>query len=69
MSFCCVISFYHFKSYRISGFAYLLELLMGFAILGVSFAFQHLSSKKMENKSVPLLMFYMVKNDLDKEDK
>ena len=41
--FCCLISFYFFRSYRFSGFRYLLGLPMGFTILGISFVFEHLS--------------------------
>jgi hypothetical protein len=43
VSFCSVISIYFFRSYRFSGFGYLLGLPIGFAVLGVSFVFEQLS--------------------------
>jgi hypothetical protein len=43
VSFCSVISIYFFRSYRFSGFGYLLGLSIGFAVLGISFVFEQLS--------------------------
>jgi hypothetical protein len=43
VSFCSIISIYFFRSYRFSGFGYLLGLPIGFAVLGVSFVFEQLS--------------------------
>ena len=43
VSFCSVISIYFFRSYRFSGFGYLLGLPIGFAVLGISFVFDQLS--------------------------
>src|SRR5215831_11087825 len=41
--FCSIISIYFFRSYRFSGFGYLLGLPIGFAVLGISFVFDQLS--------------------------
>lgn len=43
VSLCCIIAFYFFRSYKFSGFRYLLGIPIGFAILGTSFVFEHLS--------------------------
>jgi len=43
ISLCCIIAFYFFRSYKFSGFRYLLGIPIGFAILGASFVFEHLS--------------------------
>ena len=43
VALCSVIAFYFFRSYKFSGFRYLLGFPMGFAILGTSFVFEHLS--------------------------
>jgi hypothetical protein len=43
VSFCSVISIYFFRSYRFSGFGYLLGLPIGFEVLGASFVFEQLS--------------------------
>ncbi len=40
---CSVITVYFYRSYRFSGFGYLLGLPTGFAILAVSFVFEHLN--------------------------
>ena len=40
---CSIISVYFFKTYRFSGFGYLLGLPTGFTLLGISFIFEHLS--------------------------
>lgn len=41
--FCSIISIYFFRSYRLSGFGYVLGLPIGFAVLGISFVFDRLS--------------------------
>lgn len=43
VSLCCIIAFYFFRSYKFSGLKYLLGIPIGFAILGTSFVFEHLS--------------------------
>src|SRR5438105_9824722 len=43
ISLSLVISWHFFKSYRFSGFGYLLGLPVGFVLLAISFASQHLS--------------------------
>jgi hypothetical protein len=40
---CSIISVYFFKTYRFSGFRYLLGLPAGFTLLSISFVFEHLS--------------------------
>jgi hypothetical protein len=40
---CSIISFYFFRSYRFCGVGYLLGLPMGFALLGISFVFEHIT--------------------------
>src|SRR5438067_373163 len=40
---CSIISLYFFKTYRFSGFGYLLGLPTGFTLLSISFVFEHLS--------------------------
>src|SRR5215472_11884681 len=40
---CSVISFYFYRTYRFSGYRYLLGLPTGFVILAISFVFGHLS--------------------------
>lgn len=40
---CSIISVYFFKTYRFSGFRYLLGLPTGFTLLSISFVFEHLS--------------------------
>jgi hypothetical protein len=43
ISFSFVISWYFFRSYRLSGFGYLLGLPVGFVVIAISFIFEHLS--------------------------
>src|SRR5215471_4044974 len=43
VAFCSVISIYFLRSYRFSGFGYLLGLPIGFTVLGISFVFEQLS--------------------------
>ncbi|HXP49868.1 MAG TPA: hypothetical protein VN922_07945, partial [Bacteroidia bacterium] len=43
VALCSVISIYFLRSYRFSGFGYLLGLPIGFAVLGISFVFEQLS--------------------------
>jgi hypothetical protein len=40
---CSIIATYFYRSYRFSGFGYLLGLPTGFAILAASFVFEHLN--------------------------
>jgi len=56
---CSVIAFYFFRSYKFSGFRYLLGLPMGFAILGSSFACEHLSLIYYTNNPLYHLFFWM----------
>lgn len=56
---CSVIAFYFFRSYKFSGFRYLLGLPMGFAILGVSFVCEHLSLIYYPNYLLYHLFFWM----------
>src|SRR5438132_10728007 len=50
---CSVIAMYFYRSYRFSGFGYLLGLPTGFAVLGSSFVFEYLS----------LVYYYSVNNE------
>ena len=43
VAFCSVISIYFLRSYRFSGFGYLLGLPIGFTVLGISFVFEQAS--------------------------
>ncbi len=59
VSLCCIIAFYFFRSYKFSGFRYLLGLPMGFAILGTSFVCEHLSLIYYPNYLLYHLFFWM----------
>ncbi len=59
VALCSVIAFYFFRSYKFSGFRYLLGLPMGFAILGTSFVFEHLSLIYYTNYLLYHLFFWM----------
>ena len=59
VSLCCIIAFYFFRSYKFSGFRYLLGLPMGFAILGSSFVCEHLSLVYYTNYLLYHLFFWM----------
>ena len=59
VSLCCIIAFYFFRSYKFSGFRYLLGLPMGFAILGTSFVCEHLSLIYYSNYLLYHLFFWM----------
>jgi hypothetical protein len=59
VSLCCIIAFYFFRSYKFSGFRYLLGLPMGFVILGTSFVFEHLSLIYYTNYLLYHLFFWM----------
>jgi hypothetical protein len=48
---CSIISLYFFKTYRFSGFGYLLGLPTGFTLLSISFVFEHLSLISYSNYS------------------
>ena len=59
---CSVISMYFYRSYRFSGFGYLLGLPTGFAILAASFVFEHLNvvySFSFANESLENLFFWI----------
>ena len=59
VSLCSIIAFYFFRSYKFSGFRYLLGLPMGFAILGVSFVCEHLSLIYYPNYLLYHLFFWI----------
>lgn len=59
ISLCSIIAFYFFRSYKFSGFRYLLGLPMGFAILGTSFVCEHLSLIYYTNYLLYHLFFWM----------
>jgi hypothetical protein len=59
VSLCSVISIYFFRSYRFSGFGYLLGLPIGFAVLGVSFVFEQLSLIYQANGVLYHLFFWI----------
>ena len=59
VALCSIIAFYFFRSYKFSGFRYLLGLPMGFAILGTSFVFEHLSLIYYTNYLLYHLFFWM----------
>src|SRR5437899_2139456 len=57
-----VIAIYFYRSYRFSGFGYLLGLPTGFAILAASFVFEHLNvvySYSYANESLENLFFWI----------
>ena len=59
VSLCSIIAFYFFRSYKFSGFGYLLGLPMGFAILGASFVCEHLSLIYYASHLLYHLFFWM----------
>ena len=59
VALCSAIAFYFFRSYKFSGFRYLLGLPMGFAILGASFVCEHLSLIYYTNYLLYHLFFWM----------
>lgn len=59
---CSVIAMYFYRSYRFSGFGYLLGLPTGFAILAASFVFEHLNviySYSYANESLENVFFWI----------
>src|SRR5207245_4056212 len=60
ISLCSIIAFYFFRSYKFSGFRYLLGLPMGFAILGTSFVCEQLSLFYYNNYLLYHLLFCML---------
>ena len=56
---CSIIAFYFFRSYKFSGFRYLLGLPMGFAVLGGSFVCEHLSLIYYPNYLLYHLFFWI----------
>src|SRR5437899_2253738 len=59
VSLCSIIAFYFFRSYKFSGFRYILGLPIGFAILGTSFVCEHLSLIYYSNYLLYHLFFWM----------
>jgi hypothetical protein len=59
VSLCSVISIYFLRSYRFSGFGYLLRLPIGFAVLGISFVFEQLSLIYQANNVLYHLFFWI----------
>src|SRR5215831_17172195 len=59
VSLCSIISVYFFRSYRFSGFGYLLGLPIGFAVLGISFVFEQLSIIYQANSVLYHLFFWI----------
>ncbi|HXX98271.1 MAG TPA: hypothetical protein VEL11_14255 [Candidatus Bathyarchaeia archaeon] len=59
ISLCSVISIYFLRSYRFSGFGYLLGLPIGFAVLGISFVFEQLSLIYQANSVLYHLFFWI----------
>ena len=59
ISLCSIIAFYFFRSYKFSGFRYLLGLPMGFVILGTSFVCEHLSLIYYTNYLLYHLFFWL----------
>src|SRR6516225_3633852 len=58
ISLCSVISIYFLRSYRFSGFGYLLGPI-GFAVLGISFVFEQLSLIYQVNSVLYHLFFWI----------
>jgi hypothetical protein len=59
VALCSVISIYFLRSYRFSGFGYLLGLPIGFAVLGISFVFEQLSLIYQANNVLYHLFFWI----------
>jgi hypothetical protein len=59
VALCSVISIYFLRSYTFSGFRYLLGLLIGFAVLGISFVFEQLSLIYQANRVLYNLFFWI----------
>ena len=57
--FAFVISWHFFRSYRFSGFGYLLGLPVGFVFLALSFLFQHLNLIFSNDQSLYLIFFWI----------
>jgi hypothetical protein len=57
--FACLISWHFFRSYRFSGFGYLLGLPVGFVFLALSFLFQHLNLIFSNDPSLYLIFFWI----------
>ena len=64
---CSIISFYFFRSYRFCGIGYLLGLPMGFALLGISFVFEHLTLIYYVNNSLYQHVFFWVQLAIQSE--
>src|SRR5919206_4647896 len=54
-----LISWHFFRSYRFSGFGYLLGLPVGFVFLALSFLFQHLNLIFSNDPSLYLIFFWI----------
>src|SRR5919199_5235694 len=57
--FSFIISWHFFRSYRFSGFGYLLGLPVGFVFLALSFLFQHLNLIFSNDPSLYLIFFWI----------
>jgi hypothetical protein len=57
--FACLISWHFFRSYRFSGFGYLLGLPVGFVFLALSFLFQYLNLIFSNDQSLYLVFFWI----------
>src|ERR671929_621214 len=54
-----IISWHFFRSYRFSGFGYLLGLPVGFVFLSLSFLFEHLNIIYSANHSLHPILFWI----------
>src|SRR5918911_4950002 len=57
--FSSIISWHFFRSYRFSGFGYLLGLPVGFVFLSLSFLFEHLSMVYSNDHSLYPVLFWI----------
>src|SRR5919109_1699486 len=64
---CSIISFYFFRSYRFCGIGYLLGLPMGFALLGISFVFEHITLIYYGNNMLYQHVFFWTRLALQSE--
>src|SRR5919198_1870854 len=59
VSFSFIISWFFFRSYQFSKFGYLLGLPIGFAVIAISFVFEHLSLIYVTDHLLYPLFFWM----------
>lgn len=64
---CSIISYYYFRSYRLCGIGYLLGLPMGFALLGISFVFEHITLIYYGNNMLYQHLFFWMQLALQSE--